>query len=122
MDSGWGGSGYPFWRTPRESCKGLGSVTLKINTQHTRPFLFPTHHWRSSIILHGEDLVLLVAAALGSLGRGGPAECTSTDSRSAASRISSRWARDGENCGKVVGDRQDDAVQSQGSVLPETPQ
>ena len=25
----------PFWRTPEESCKGLGSVTFKINTQHT---------------------------------------------------------------------------------------
>ena len=24
-----------FWRTLEESCKGLGSVTLKINTQHT---------------------------------------------------------------------------------------
>jgi hypothetical protein len=24
-----------FWRTPKESCKGLGSVTLKINTEHT---------------------------------------------------------------------------------------
>ena len=31
-----GGSGRsPCWRTPEESCKGLGSVTLKINTQHT---------------------------------------------------------------------------------------
>jgi hypothetical protein len=26
----------PFWRTLKESYKGLGSVTLKINTQHTR--------------------------------------------------------------------------------------
>jgi hypothetical protein len=25
----------PFWRTLEESCKGLGSVTLKINNQHT---------------------------------------------------------------------------------------
>ena len=25
----------PFWRTLKESCKGLGSVTMKINTQHT---------------------------------------------------------------------------------------
>ena len=33
-----GGSGRPpFWRTLQESCqcKGLGLVTLKINTQHT---------------------------------------------------------------------------------------
>ena len=40
MDSGWGTTGggpsrSPFWRTPKESCKGLGSVTFKINTQHT---------------------------------------------------------------------------------------
>ncbi len=32
---GGGPSRSPFWRTPEESCKGLGSVTLKINTQHT---------------------------------------------------------------------------------------
>ncbi len=25
----------PFWRTLEESCKGLGSVSLKINNQHT---------------------------------------------------------------------------------------
>jgi hypothetical protein len=25
----------PFWRTLSEFCKGLGPVTLKINTQHT---------------------------------------------------------------------------------------
>ena len=25
----------PFWRTLEESCKGLGSVTLKITNQHT---------------------------------------------------------------------------------------
>jgi hypothetical protein len=32
-----GGPGRsPFWRTPKESCKGLGSVTLKINTQRTQ--------------------------------------------------------------------------------------
>jgi hypothetical protein len=41
MDSGWGTTGggpsrSPFWRTPKESWKGLGSVTFKINTQHTR--------------------------------------------------------------------------------------
>ena len=31
-----GGPGRsPFWRTLEESCKGLGSVTLKINTQQT---------------------------------------------------------------------------------------
>jgi hypothetical protein len=30
-----GPSRSPFWRTPEESCKGLGSVILKINTQHT---------------------------------------------------------------------------------------
>ena len=31
-----GGPGRPlFWRTLEESCKGLGSVTFKINTQHT---------------------------------------------------------------------------------------
>ena len=41
MDSGWGLRGgvlsgrSPFWRKPKESCKGLGSATLKINTQHT---------------------------------------------------------------------------------------
>jgi hypothetical protein len=40
MDSGGGTTGggpirSPFWRTPEESCKGLGSVSLKINTQHT---------------------------------------------------------------------------------------
>jgi hypothetical protein len=30
------GPGRPhFWRTLEESCEGLGSVTLKINTQHT---------------------------------------------------------------------------------------
>jgi hypothetical protein len=39
-DSGWGTTGRgpsrpPFWRTLKESCKGLGSVSLKINTQHT---------------------------------------------------------------------------------------
>jgi hypothetical protein len=33
-----GGSGKPpFWRTLEEFCKGLGPVTLKINTQHTPP-------------------------------------------------------------------------------------
>ncbi len=31
----------PFWRTLEESCKGLGSVTLTINTQHT---LWRTRH------------------------------------------------------------------------------
>jgi len=32
-----GGPGRsPVWRTPEESCKGLGSVSLKINTQHTQ--------------------------------------------------------------------------------------
>jgi len=31
-----GGPGRPpFGRTLEESCKGLGSVTLQINTQHT---------------------------------------------------------------------------------------
>jgi hypothetical protein len=31
-----GGPGKPpFWRTLEESCKGLGPVTFKINTQHT---------------------------------------------------------------------------------------
>ena len=31
-----GGPGRPLcWRTMEESCKGLGSVSLKINTQHT---------------------------------------------------------------------------------------
>jgi hypothetical protein len=31
-----GGPGRPpFWRTPKESCKGLGFGDLKINTQHT---------------------------------------------------------------------------------------
>ena len=33
-----GGPGRsPFWRTPEESCKGLGLATLKINTKHTQP-------------------------------------------------------------------------------------
>ena len=41
MDTFWmglrgGGPGKPpFWRTLEESCKGLGSVSLKINNQHT---------------------------------------------------------------------------------------
>jgi len=43
MDSGWGttggGSEYqsrsPFWRTPEESCQGLGSVSLKKETLDT---------------------------------------------------------------------------------------
>jgi len=31
-----GGPGrLPFWRTLKESCEGLGSVTFKINAQHT---------------------------------------------------------------------------------------
>jgi len=35
--TGGGGPGRPpFWRTPKESYKGLGSVSLKLNTQHTR--------------------------------------------------------------------------------------
>jgi len=29
---------WPFWRTPKESCKGLGSVNSKINTQPTLNF------------------------------------------------------------------------------------
>jgi hypothetical protein len=33
---GGGPSRSPFWRMPEESCKGLGSVSLKINTQHTQ--------------------------------------------------------------------------------------
>jgi hypothetical protein len=33
-----GGPGRPpCWRTLKESCKGLGSVSLKINNQHTQP-------------------------------------------------------------------------------------
>ena len=36
MITGGGPGRPPFWRTLEESCKGLGSVTLKINTQHTR--------------------------------------------------------------------------------------
>jgi hypothetical protein len=32
---GGGPSRSPFWRTPEDSCKGLGSVSFKINTQHT---------------------------------------------------------------------------------------
>ena len=40
MDSGSGTTGGgpgrpPCWRTLKESCKGLGSVSLKINNQHT---------------------------------------------------------------------------------------
>jgi hypothetical protein len=36
-DYGGGGPGKPpCWRTLKESCKGLGSVSLKINNQHTR--------------------------------------------------------------------------------------
>ena len=35
-DYGGGGPGRPpCWRTLKESCKGLGSVSLKINNQHT---------------------------------------------------------------------------------------
>ena len=35
-----GGPGKPpFWRTLRKFCKGLGPVTLKINTQHTPPYV-----------------------------------------------------------------------------------
>jgi len=35
-DYGGGGPGRPpCWRTLEESCKGLGSVSLKINNQHT---------------------------------------------------------------------------------------
>ena len=33
----------PCWRTLKESCKGLGSVSLKINNQHT--------HRRKSFLL-----------------------------------------------------------------------
>jgi hypothetical protein len=36
-DYGGGGPGRPpCWRTLEESCKGLGSVSLKINNQHTQ--------------------------------------------------------------------------------------
>ena len=35
LDRGGVPSRSPFWRTPEESCKGLGSLSLKINTQHT---------------------------------------------------------------------------------------
>ena len=36
-DYGGGGPGRPpCWRTLKESCKGLGSVSLKINNQHTQ--------------------------------------------------------------------------------------
>jgi hypothetical protein len=38
-DYGGGPSRPPFWRTLKESCKGLGSVSLKINTQHTQAAL-----------------------------------------------------------------------------------
>jgi hypothetical protein len=40
QDSGEGRGGPPFWRTgtPKESREGLGSVTLKKNTQHTPGF------------------------------------------------------------------------------------
>jgi hypothetical protein len=35
-DYGGGGPGKPpCWRTLKESCMGLGSVSLKINNQHT---------------------------------------------------------------------------------------
>ena len=36
---GRGPSRSPCWRTPEESCKGLGSVTLKMNTQHTHGYI-----------------------------------------------------------------------------------
>ena len=37
-DYGGGDPGRPpCWRTLKESCKGLGSVSLKINNQHTHP-------------------------------------------------------------------------------------
>ena len=34
-DYGGGPGKPPCWRTLEESCKGLGSVSLKINNQHT---------------------------------------------------------------------------------------
>ena len=34
-DYGGGPGKPPCWRTLKESCKGLGSVSLKINNQHT---------------------------------------------------------------------------------------
>ena len=53
-DYGGGGpSRSPFWRTPKESCKGLGSMSLKINTQHT-----PLHRQDSAEIKRALDFSL----------------------------------------------------------------
>ena len=44
----------PFWRTPEESCTGLGSVSFKINTQHTLTFLgnhVPEHMYSHVLFL-----------------------------------------------------------------------
>ena len=38
----------PFWRTLEESCKGLGSVSLKINNQHSLCLSDPSPNQRPS--------------------------------------------------------------------------
>ena len=60
MDSGWGTTGGgpgrpPCWRTLKESCKGLGSVSLKINTQHTHCLLSPNTRVDSESDIHHHD-------------------------------------------------------------------
>jgi len=52
---GRGPSRSPCWRTPEESCKGLGSVTLKMNTHHTlclRPLCLRTERFEKETILY----------------------------------------------------------------------
>ena len=52
-DYGGGGPGKPpCWRTLKESCKGLGSVSLKINNQHTHT------HRRGRGSTGGRDIIL----------------------------------------------------------------
>ena len=66
----------PFWRT-KESCKGLGSVILKINTQHT-------HFWRTP--------VSPVRAWLGDLVNRDPAGCSSAAPHTLSRMKCSEWA------------------------------
>ena len=51
-DYGGGGqSRSPFWRTPKESCKGLGSVTKNKHSTHTRLPRRHRHHRQDSSFL-----------------------------------------------------------------------
>ena len=46
-----GGGGLPCWRTLEESCKGFGSVSLKINHQNTHGLGIACLHFTLTLTL-----------------------------------------------------------------------